>query len=108
MKKWNLIAVLLLVAILLAACTDPRPSNEASANAALPTPNQNGSAAVGGESGPASSDSQPIASSDSQPISTDPASGSADSSASTLPAEESEVYEVTVTAEGEVGMLGDD
>jgi hypothetical protein len=100
MKKWNLIAVLLLVALLLAACTDPRPSNEASANAALPTPNQNGSAAVGGESGPASSDSQPI--------STDPASGSADSSASTLPAEESEVYEVTVTAEGEVGMLGDD
>lgn len=106
MKKWNLIAVLLLVALLLAACTDPRPSNEASANAALPTPNQNGSAAVGGESGPAGNEPQAI--------STDPATGSADParpadpSASTLPAEESEVYEVTVTAEGEVGMLGDD
>ncbi|MBQ6030001.1 MAG: hypothetical protein IJL31_00675 [Oscillospiraceae bacterium] len=106
MKKWNLIAVLLLVALLLAACTDPRPSNEASANAPLPTPSQNGSAAVGAETGPASTGSQTSPS--------DPASGSADPSqsadpsTSTLPAEESEVYEVTVTAEGEVGMLGDD
>ena len=107
MKKCNLIAVLLLVALLLAACTDPRPSNEASANATLPTPNQNGSAAVGGETGPAGNDPQAI--------STDPATGSADPSQPADPSvdpalstEESEVYEVVVTAEGEVGMLGDD
>jgi len=106
MKKWYVITVLLLLALLLAACTDPRPSNEASENAALPTPNQIGSAAVGGETGPASTDSQTSPS--------DPASGSADPSqsadpsASTLPAEESEVYEVIVTEDGEVGMLGDD
>lgn len=106
MKKWYVITALLLVALLLAACTDPRPSNEASANAPLPTPNQNGSAAVGGETGPAGNDPQAI--------STDPATGSADPSqsadpsASTLSTEESEVYEVVVTAEGEVGMLGDD
>jgi len=106
MKKSYVITVLLLLALLLAACTDPRPSNEASENAALPTPNQIGSAAVGGETGPASTDSQTSPS--------DPASGSADPSqsadpsASTLPAEESEVYEVIVTEDGEVGMLGDD
>ena len=98
MKKWYVITVLLLVALLLAACTDPRPSNEGTANAPLPSLNQNdtGSAAVGGETGPVGNDPQTADSAPTTPA--DP----------TVPAEESELIEVTVTAEGIIGMLGDD
>ena len=79
-------------------------ASAASENAALPTPNQNvnGSAAMVSETEPAGVDPQPVPT---DPAATQPADASA---YSPLPAEESEVYEVIVTEEGEVGMLGDD
>lgn len=70
MKKWNIIAVLLLALLLLAACTDPRSSEQETATAGLPTlsPNQTGS----DPSSPAPSE---VASGNAEPATAEPANG---------------------------------
>ena len=127
MRKWKTLPVLLLVMLLLTACTDPRPSNEETANAALPSLSENAAASSAQRvegSGPAQVDTQQpsaVAETEDHPqgaesenptqvvSSETPAPDTGGAFETTLePTEESEVLEVIVTEEGIIGMLGDD